>query len=65
MSGNVHVRLACRASLFLPNLCHKRAIFLAKTTNNKSVYLVSDDVLITKSLFNMARRILNDNLVIQ
>ena len=51
MSGNVHVRLACRALLFLPNLCHKRAIFLAETLNKKSVHLFSDDVLITKSLF--------------
>ena len=36
----------CQARLsrfpFLPNVCHKRTIFLAKTINNKSVYLFSD-----------------------
>ena len=36
---------------FWPDLCYKRASFLAKTVNNKSVYLFSDDVLITESLF--------------
>ena len=36
---------------FLANLCHKRASFLAKKINNKSVYLFSDEVLITESLF--------------
>lgn len=66
MCGNVHVRLVCRASLFCQIYVTKAHHFgLAKTINNRSVYLFSDGVVITKSLFNMARRILNNNLVIQ